>query len=307
MRERDVVIYHGDCYDGFGAAWAAYQKLGPEVEYHPAKYGQPPPDVRERRVWVVDFSYPRDVLLRMDDEAVSLTVLDHHKTAQADLEGLPFCTFDMEKSGAVLTWEHFLPGIAVSLLLQYVQDRDLWRFELPHSREFSAALRSYPMDFAEWDRIADRFVALTGNAAPPGPRQWIHPMFEEGTAILRHTQEEVRRISDRAVWVEIRTPAFVDNSNRPVPLNVPMVNATSFFSEVGDELCRRHPDAPFGLYYMDRDDGKRQWGMRSRPSEKYPEGFDTSEVARSLGGGGHRNASGFVTSFGEWPAGMKLP
>ena len=73
-----------------------------------------------------------------------------------------------------------------------------------------------------------------------------------------------------------------------VGYTVPIANATVFFSEVGDELCRRFPDAPFAAYYMDREDGLRQWGLRARG------GFDTSAVAKKFGGGGHPGASGFT-------------
>jgi hypothetical protein len=69
---------------------------------------------------------------------------------------------------------------------------------------------------------------------------------------------------------------------------VPVANATVFYSEVGEELLKRHPASPFAGYYMDRGDGQRQWGLRSRPS------FDCSVIAKALGGGGHKQASGFV-------------
>lgn len=68
----------------------------------------------------------------------------------------------------------------------------------------------------------------------------------------------------------------------------PCANATVFFSEVGERLLEMHPQAPFSAYYMDRNDGKRQWGLRSRPD------FDCSVIAKAMGGGGHKCAAGFV-------------
>ena len=99
-----VVIYHSGCYDGFCAAWIFWRQF-PKAEFVPANYGDDPPDVRGKSVFVVDFSYPRETLLRMNEESSSLVVLDHHRTAQKDLEGLDFCTFDMTKSGGRLAWE----------------------------------------------------------------------------------------------------------------------------------------------------------------------------------------------------------
>lgn len=100
-----IVIYHASCNDGAGAAYAAWTVLGETAEYVPAHYGNEPPDVTGKVVYVLDFSYPRDVLLDMNAKAKSLLVLDHHKTAEADLKGLDFAVFDMIELGAALNAE----------------------------------------------------------------------------------------------------------------------------------------------------------------------------------------------------------
>ena len=58
------VIYHDQCPDGFGAAWAAFQALGyttgngSPVHYIPSRYGQKPPEMDpEGVVYILDFSY----------------------------------------------------------------------------------------------------------------------------------------------------------------------------------------------------------------------------------------------------------
>lgn len=257
------VLYHANCYDGFGAAFAAlgWASGAQEWQMVPCSYGNPLPDIEDgAEVAILDFSYPRPVLEGLARLASSLIVLDHHKTAQADLAGLPFAKFDMEKSGAVLSWEHFHPGERVPLLLQYIQDRDLWRFGLPKSREVAAALRSYPMDFVVWTSLVARVGVLQ----------------VEGEILLRAQAEQVKIMADNAVETVIGGYA------------VPCANATLFFSEVGEELCRRFPNKPFSAYYLDRSDGKRQFGLRSRG------GFDVSAVAKEYGGGGHKDAAGFV-------------
>lgn len=126
-----TVLYHANCSDGFGAAYAAWKKFGDAATYHAAHYGEEPPDVAGKVVFILDFSYSRDTLKAMIEAASSLTVLDHHKTAQADLEGLPGVYFDMTKSGAVMAWEFFHPDKQVPEFLRYIQDRDLWNWKLP--------------------------------------------------------------------------------------------------------------------------------------------------------------------------------
>lgn len=262
------VLYHADCHDGFGAAWAAWKRLkGEGAIYIPVRYGEPLPELpNAQEVYILDFSYPRDVLEELA-QRVRLLAIDHHKTAQEALEGFPHAIFDMGKSGAVLAWEHFHPGKRVPKLLEYVQDRDLWKWELPRSREVSAALRAYPMDFEVWDEL--NIKAILGDLA------------KEGEGILRFVQAEVGRIVDRAVLSDKAFPGY----------KVPIVNTTAFRSEVGEELLKRYPDSPFAATYMVRPDGKVVWSLRSRGD------FDVSEIAKARGGGGHKAAAGFTVDI----------
>lgn len=262
----DVVLYHANCPDGFGAAYAAWTVLGDAATYRPVNYGQPcPPEVEGgvSRLFILDFSYPRATLERLRECAREILVLDHHKTARDELAGLPYALFDLDRSGAVLAWEHFHPGEPVPLLLRYVQDRDLWRWELEDSREVSEALASYDRDFATWDAIRRRLDAEE------------YPDFAlEGGHILRAKRRQVAALCDRAF------PADVGGHR------VPAVNSPLFQSEVGEELCKRHPEAPFAAIFS-VGDGDEIWSLRSR------DGFDVSAVAKQLGGGGHPAAAGF--------------
>jgi uncharacterized protein len=267
--KKALVLYHGNCPDGFGSAWAAWLALGNDAEYRPVQYGEAPPDVSGRTLYILDFSYPRAALLAMKESAASLLVLDHHKTAQADLAGLDFCEFDMERSGATMAWDHFCKdnsglwfidqNIITRRFVEYLTDRDLWRFRLDRSREVSVAVWSYPRTFETWTKLAQR----------------IDELKDEGVAILRYQQALVQQICENAEVMKIGGH------------NVPVVNATVCFSEVGEALCIRNPGYPFAVYYFDRP-GVRQWGARSRG------GFDVSEVAKSLGGGGHKAAAGWT-------------
>jgi uncharacterized protein len=148
-----LVLYHADCSDGFGAAWAIWKRF-PDARFLPVKHGTPPPaDLHGERVVIVDFSYSRPVLETMANEAKELLVLDHHITAEKALNGLPYAYFDQKKSGAVLGWE-WAHGTEAPWLLQYIQDKDLWHWNLPASREINAALASYPFDFTLWDQFS---------------------------------------------------------------------------------------------------------------------------------------------------------
>src|SRR5581483_7126897 len=154
QRRPRVVLYHSNCPDGFGGAWSAWLALGDTAIYCPVSHGDPPPAFPpDADVVMVDFAYGREETLALKAAVASLTILDHHKSALEQLGDLPFAHFDMDRSGAMLGWQHWHPNEEPPPLIRYVQDRDLWRFELPNSRDVSAALASYPMEFEVWSSL----------------------------------------------------------------------------------------------------------------------------------------------------------
>ncbi len=263
---KPLVIYHGNCWDGFCAAWVARTALG-EIDAVPAQYGTAPPVVVGREVYILDFSYPREVMIQIVQDVAFLRVLDHHKTAKDALAGLPGCMFEDEKSGGRMAWEYFASlggwlGMPAPWLVDYTEDRDLWRHVLPNSEEVNAALRSYPLDFELWD------LNFAGVAPPP------LSLVQEGAAIRRRERQIVEE--------HIRNAR---RENFDGTWTVPIVNATTLFSEIAGELAKGEP---FAATYFDRQDGKRQWSLRSDS-----QGIDVSAIAVSHGGGGHVHAAGF--------------
>ena len=170
---RTMVIYHSGCWDGFTCAWLlnSYFSDPHKITYHAAHYGSLPPSIPDHktetvRLFIVDFSYPRETMQSMlSRQPFSTVILDHHKTAQEALAGLqdefPQSTivFDMEKSAGRLTWEYlwdrsFIPDLPGTLqpvfgerptrdnphwLVKYTEDRDLWRWSLLNSKEINAS------------------------------------------------------------------------------------------------------------------------------------------------------------------------
>jgi uncharacterized protein len=166
---RPLCIYHGLCADGFTAAWVVWKFYGEgHVDFHAAKHGESPPEVDDREVYIVDFSYPRPVIEEMARHAKKLTVIDHHITAAQDLEGFirndGFVdgVFAMDTSGCLLTWEWFFKDRRPPQVLLAVNDRDLWTFERPWTREITLALTAYPYEFEAWDTMmeTDRLESL---------------------------------------------------------------------------------------------------------------------------------------------------
>lgn len=108
---KPLCIYHGNCADGFGAAWVFSRYADREFDFHPGVYQDAPPDVEGRDVYLVDFSYKREVVESMMRKCRSVTLIDHHKTALEDLaplfEDMDCTCCRVENSGAMLAWEFF--------------------------------------------------------------------------------------------------------------------------------------------------------------------------------------------------------
>jgi hypothetical protein len=297
-----LVIYHADCTDGFAAAWAASCAFPADryVELCPAVYRQPPPDVTGREVYIVDFSYDRETLLAMHARAAYLRVLDHHRSAATALEGLPFCTFDMNRSGAGLAWDelaapHVGPHERRPPLIDYVEDRDLWRWKLPDSREINAYLGSLPHTLADFDEAASDLRTDVGRAK----------IALQGEAVLLAQARYIDRTIACARWRRLEVPEGTQGAQPAqglafgardvLAVEVPVVNAGPWcVSEVLERLKNEHPDAPFVAAWYERPDGCLYYSLRSNA-----EGADVSKVAAQYGGGGHRNAAGFDAPRGR--------
>lgn len=272
MKRPPLCIYHGpSCTDGFGSAWVVnkYYREHTDVdnvEFHVGKYGEPIPDVDGRLVYIVDFSYSLEMTKEIIERAEFTVVLDHHKTALNNLESLSpsginyHILLDMNRSGAMLTWDYFFDDVPPPALIKHVQDRDLWQFKYPETEAVMAAVYSHPFEFSIWDEL---------NTMP------VENLVLEGQSLLR------KQAKDLAVFIPL--------TKRPVTIaghTVEMVNLPpSLASDAGNILAKENL---FGAVYFDTVD-YRQFSLRSIKG-----GFDVESVAAQYGGGGHATSAGFI-------------
>ncbi len=273
-----VVIYHADCPDGFGAAYAAWKIYGDNASYIPLKahVNEPPAGLTDKEVYIVDFSFTKDVLQTLLDTNKSVLVIDHHISAKEDVTAFPDNIFDNDHSGAVLAWMHFHPDTEVPEVLKYVEDTDLWRFALIESREFSTALGQYEMDFAVWDKLITD-LQEENNLINFIAKGSLLAKFED--KLVAHMMKRKERVlfEGHEVWA---------------------VNSCEYASILGNNLAELNlaeEQEPIGIVYY-HTDGMVKISLRSIGD------CDVATIANKYGGGGHKNAAGIgVASFDELP------
>lgn len=269
------ILYHANCTDGTGAKYAAWRKYGDDgANYIPVAYGKEPPEELDENseVYIVDFSYPRDVLEALQKRCKSVVVLDHHKTAEEALRGLKGCYFDMKKSGAVLAWEYFHPGVPIPQLLLHVQDRDLWNWNLPGTKEVLSGL------------------ALTEG----GMGLWRYYDNAEGVQFLYNSGVSIVAYEQLLLKSKIKHAKIVWFSVNGVLRKAGVINSTELASEVGNLICLDEKlEADFAIVYSLTKDNDVLLSFRSVGD------FDVSHIAKAFGGGGHKNASGARMNFSQ--------
>lgn len=323
---KPLIIYHGDsdnsgCIDGFGAAFAAWLKLGDEAEYVPATYGVDcfPWVIAERDVYILDFSFKRETMDYLFTNAKRVVWLDHHKTAFEmwcedgernrceQYNGCDEVILDNNKSGALLAWEYFHPETGVPLFIRLIDDRDRWQFKLDGSKAFHAAMASYkPWNFPKWYLLL-KGVSFAKDVEDQTDEGSMRKLLTEGAAILRAQDAAVASTAKNARRCVILKPTPPNFSVNLIDGDVPWVydqdpssgyiaslrglavNTNKHMSEVGHELANQ--SGTFGLVWYMGADNRIKCSLRSNGE------YDVSSIAKVFGGGGHKNAAGFETDI----------
>lgn len=262
------VYYHAECIDGYAAAWAIWKVLGRQARYQSVRHRTPLPHFPEGAVlYIVDFCYPMDILVTAAQRASKIVVLDHHISAQKEYEAflkhsaIPDnleINFVQSHSGCMIVWQYFQGDVEPPILLRHIEDHDLWRHQLPDTDAICKALYlRFPIHFSAFEKIK------------------LPVLQREGAVLLKQQKLNINRLLKARHSVKL-------NNIKGLAVNAPPM----FSSDLGHELANK--SGTFGLTYYYH--GKRhcyECSLRSVGD------FDVSELAVSLGGGGHKNAAGF--------------
>ena len=314
---KPLVIYHASCADGFGAAFSAWLKLGDDAEYMPMNYLKPmdwfdPRNWMDREVYILDFSFPRDIMEDAFKIARKVVWLDHHKSifdelgkpldkevTEEDIFGHPYEPHHIRlingMSGAMIAWTYFHPGTEVPMFIRHIDDYDRWQFKIEGTKAFNKAIWSHaPWSFEQW---RDWFYDVEDGF---NHKYWA-AFYIEGAAILRAHDANVQSVVKGGARPCSIVPAIINSSDsykapwvwwhdeecgdtcgaNGLAANCPPHLA----SDVGHELANQ--SGTFGLLWSIDKDNVCRCSLRSNGD------YDVSAIAKAFGGGGHRNAAGF--------------
>ncbi len=265
--ERTVILYHGNCPDGFGGAYSAWKKFGDSATYIPLSYSDPvPSDLTGAHVYFIDFCYKQEVMDGIVAEAASVTVLDHHAGTRAIVESMPEHVFDNDRSGSTIAWNYFHPDLPTPQFLKYIEDDDLFLFKDPDTHAVVSYIAIRPFTFEIWDGYVKELEDPTSREALLTRVRIYGEYFE---MLAEFASNHVKLVKFEGYEVTFATA----HPFKPMK------------SLVGNLLARKH--GPFALVVAAHPNG---FGISIRGDGS----VDVSAIARKYGGNGHHDSSGFV-------------
>lgn len=272
QEKNTVIIYHGDCTDGYTGSYVAWKKFGDNAIYIGAKDRLVPPENLEGKdVYIIDYSYPKDVLLDLEKKTNKLVILDHHISAKDDVISVKEHVFDNEHCGSYIASRYFFPDEKVPALVEYVEDGDLYKFVLPNSRAILSYLYSQEYSYELFTELQRELEDING----------LNKIIDYGNLLSKEHAKMVNYFAERAEKVIFEGyEIYASNANKIV------------VSDLGHILAEKTNSFSLIYYY---DEGKMKCSLRGNGS------VDVSIIAGKYGGGGHHNASGFIIAMDNHP------
>lgn len=312
-----IILTHKNCMDGFGAAWVLYyyyylqenRNIKYSLKYIFVEPSHPEDAIQEFKNYTEKFgcfkAYSFDIGFHYQhfQELINIfsdiKILDHHISSYNDIlknfnnniSLLPKnYFFDNDKSGSILAWEYFYPDLEPPKLLKYIEDRDLWKFQLKDSRLITEGIYNLLSigDFVEWTKFVENEESYLKKCKELG--SVLRDIKEQRNAILVDQGKEIVIYGKKAY----------------------VVNTTENISDLGNYICNlRNENGDFLVDYAmiwrhNMSENKTYVSLRSHPDSD----VDVSKIAKSLStfaanmntskkekkignGGGHKHAAGF--------------
>jgi oligoribonuclease NrnB/cAMP/cGMP phosphodiesterase (DHH superfamily) len=278
-----MILYHNDadgkCAAAIAARWQNEDFRAIDVIAVPVNYGEDVPLEKlevlgeHDSLWIVDFSYPYEQMYDLIEKyGNQMYWFDHHYTALKALAGLEKHNIEglrsIDYAGCLLVWVFCNYEVKEPLAVQYIADRDVWKFEHGDKtrwfyEKYLQEERTRP-DSALWDRYFEM------------SSQDYELYVREGELLYKARMNGLRAIAKR-FGVETEIDGF-----RCLRVNAPASgDLGQVIKEMGYPVAWIYADEP-------RD------GRVVCVNHVYSETVDVGAIAEARGGGGHKGAAGWV-------------
>lgn len=228
------------------------------------------------RIIVVDFSFPKEDMLRLANEREFIWI-DHHKSAMLEFEeiGKEWGGIrDLSEAACVLTWKYFFPDKPAPRAVVLIGDRDIWRWAEADTGGFNESLYNqdhHAQNDALWNLLFEDDQATLDRMIKEG--QWLRNINLANIDLLMKGRSfEVRFERHNALAINAVGTGDIGNYGR---------------------------DLGYEIVYCYRDEMQTE-GL-STVVTLFSDKVDVSVIAKKYGGGGHAGAAGFSFLRGETP------
>jgi len=279
-----VVIYHkmsrrANCPDGFAAAWVVWRRLQKDA----------------RRCLRNAENYDKQAIAEPENAHVCRQSAKALREMAAKLANpqLWGCTYEDKPPEIApgseviivdfsfpLTTLQQCPDEPMPTFLEFVRDRDLWRknadspwwgFSLPETAYFHEAMGKMGRDFDLFDKLAEMDLGQLREFLLPKGKDLVDKKIAMAEQITK-TRAKLKKFYDYE-------PVAVVRLENPAEERI--------HSDVGACMLHHFPEAKFAAIFSSQ-------GKCSLRSLAVGNNFDVEAIAKRYGGGGHRNAAGFV-------------
>ncbi len=283
MEENVICIYHKNCTDGTTAAAVLLTKF-PECKLFPLDHNYKEEDLenilkeidKNSVVYIVDFSLREGDTEKIIKKAKKVINIDHHIGVKERLEELSKkfpnfeFIFDNNRSGASLTWIYFYGEKNIPEIIKLVEDKDIWTWKYGEKTKYA---NSYLIILTDKPEKVKEYI-LNNN---------IDEIIKNGKIISEFTDYLINNFIERVREINIKIGQYT----------VKGWNTGLFQSEIGNILSTNLKQAVV-LFSISGENVK--FSFRSTEGNS-PTAL---ELAKILGGGGHKHASGASVSLKEF-------
>ena len=292
----DIIVFHYPCQDGLGSAYIAYhynREINRPLKLIPFQHNQKLDlsDIYNLNVLFSDITPSEEIINKLSEQNCKIQILDHHITAKERMENCKFAVFDMNKSGTGLTWNYFYPDKPIPLFLGMLEDQDLWKFNIPDTKEFT---NGFIFKCQSEENLEDRFKLMDGLIDNP---ETIKEYIDLGSILYKnkmtHIKSIVNKIKDNIYTFVDYISDTLDTSDKSKSITYKVICyncRADLTSELGNALSKDYCDFAV-LWSYDHNMEEYHISLRSN------KGLCADIAKRYLGGGGHPNAAGGVSKI----------